>query len=409
MRNLWRLFNYECKNLFSDWKSLLLILAVPAMFVLVLLFGVSGMLNGDGFIEPFSIAIVDKDQTIETRMMINQMVRSNELKKIVEFLSVTEERAMSLLEENQVAVVVIIPEKFGESVAYGDNTPLQVLGNEQKYLQAQLAKALLESATNLVSAAQTGIATVYDYLDAPGILPEEQREQIWQESVYQFTDLALARKELLRTNTVSAYGALTITEYYTVSAILVFITGCGLLFLRIANNNLDRKTLQRLRLRNVPMFAVIGSKWLAMTSVIATSGFVMVSSVSVVTYVMFGTGFFDFSRTAYVAGMLLLTSGVICSVILGWTVFVPKAGQKDFMLIIAVAALLISSGIIIPLSYLSAGFSKIVVVNPFYWLADAWSNALFSAANYPIWLNVLLLGTSVLIILVYTSYRIANR
>lgn len=406
MKNIWQLFKYECKNLFSDWKSLLLILAVPAMFVLVLLFGVSGMANDGGFIEPFSIAIVDHDQTLETRMMINQMVRSNELKKIVEFLTVTEEQAMSLLEESRVAVVVIIPENFGESVAYGDNFPLQVLGNEQKYLQAQLAKALLESATNLVSAAQTGIATVYEYLDAPGVLPVEVREQIWQESVYQFTDLALARKEFLQIDTISAYGVLTVVEYYTVSAILVFIVGCSLLFLRIANNNLDRKTLQRLTLRNVPMLAVIGSKWLAMTSVIAVSGFMMVSTVSAMAYTMIGKGFFDLSRAGYVAAMLLLTSGAVCSVILAWAVFVPKAGQKDFILMIGIVALLISSGIIIPLSYLSAGFSKIVALNPFYWLADAWSSALFSAAHYPIWLNVLLLGMSVLIILVYTSYRI---
>ncbi|MEK1831946.1 ABC transporter permease [Priestia megaterium] len=105
------------------------------------------------------MAIVDKDDTAQTKYVIEQLTEGK-LRKILKPLYTNEQKAKQLLQQNKVAAIVMLPKGFSHDIAHGKNQPLYVIGNSNKPLQSQLFRYVMESAADYTSAAQSGINTV---------------------------------------------------------------------------------------------------------------------------------------------------------------------------------------------------------------------------------------------------------
>ncbi|NJD03088.1 MAG: ABC transporter permease [Ruminiclostridium sp.] len=110
------LFKNDIKLFLKDWKACILLLAAPFVFIGFFTYALTPYLNGSDFVEPFSIALVDHEDTPQTRMLTKQL---DEMQIFIEVVHTGEAEAWLMLSDGSIASVIIIPPGFTDSVALG--------------------------------------------------------------------------------------------------------------------------------------------------------------------------------------------------------------------------------------------------------------------------------------------------
>ncbi|NMB95951.1 MAG: ABC transporter permease, partial [Clostridiaceae bacterium] len=227
----------DLKLFFSDWKAVLLFFGLPFAFVSIFISSLSPLLDMNRFIEGFNIALVDKDDSVESRVLINQFISSQETefsldadnaRSSVSFIKADEDAAMNMFHNGDAAGVIIIPEGFVYSMSIGENKPLKVITDSSKPLYALFIKNYMESYAKIISAAQNGIMTAYVYYDkfASG---KEFYEEKYSDVVTGFSLKALSKNDLFANKEVSYIPNVTKYEYFTAALLVVFIMFSGIM------------------------------------------------------------------------------------------------------------------------------------------------------------------------------------
>jgi ABC-2 type transport system permease protein len=171
MRRIFLVIKNDMKLFFSDWKAVVLFFGLPFAFVSLFILSLSPLLEGNKFIDSFNIAIVDKENTLESRMLINQFlsqegiddISSEDTENLINFTKTNEDAALELLEKGEAEGIIIIHEGFVYSMSVGENKPFKVITDPRKPLIANFIKNYMQSYADLISASQNGIMTAYVY------------------------------------------------------------------------------------------------------------------------------------------------------------------------------------------------------------------------------------------------------
>mgnify|MGYP000870720420 CR=1 FL=1 len=209
----------------------------PAEFVSIFILSLSPLLNRNKFVEAFSIALVDKDNTVESRVLINQFINGQNSEddfceedsaSFINFVKTDETSAMDMLRNRDIAGVIIIPKEFVYSMSVGENQPLKVVTDPRQPLFAKFIKNYMESYANIISAAQNGIMTAYMFYDefASG---DEFYEKKYTDVVTKFSLKALSKSDLFVNKEVSYIPEVTKYEYFTAALLVVFIMFSGIM------------------------------------------------------------------------------------------------------------------------------------------------------------------------------------
>lgn len=111
----------EFQQISRDRRTLMILLFIPVFFLL--LYGYA--LNFD--IRHVALAVQDRDQSTESRALVNAFVNSGYFDMVASFHSVAElER---LMDANTARAALIIPENTGRAVNRGERAPVQVIIN----------------------------------------------------------------------------------------------------------------------------------------------------------------------------------------------------------------------------------------------------------------------------------------
>lgn len=236
MRRIFVIIKNDMKLFFSDWKAVVIFLGLPFAFVSLFIFSLSPLLEGNKFIDSFDIAIVDKENSLESRMLINQFLSQaateedygGEGGNVVRFVKTDESNAMEMLKEDKVAGVIIIPEGFVYSMSIGENKPFQVIVNSSNPLVANFIKNYMQSYADLISASQNGIMTAYVFYSRAAS-EDEFYDEKYTEVITKFSLKALSRNEAFKTKEVSYIPSVTKYEYFTAALLVVFIMFGGIM------------------------------------------------------------------------------------------------------------------------------------------------------------------------------------
>lgn len=226
----------DMKLFFSDWKAVILYFGLPFAFVSLFIYALSPLLEGNKFIEPFNIAIVDKENSMESRMLINQFlshagtddIYSEDASSLVNFIKTDETTGMEMVEKGEAAGVIIIPEGFVYSMSVGENKPFVVITDPSQPLAANFIKKYMESYADLISASQNGIMTAYVFYSRAAS-SEEFYNKKYSDVVTRFSLKALSRTEAFSTRATSHIPDVTRYEYFTASLLAVFIMFGGIM------------------------------------------------------------------------------------------------------------------------------------------------------------------------------------
>lgn len=334
------LLKNDLKLFLKDWKEVVLLLVIPVFFIIFIVFALSPYYNRNSFVEPFDIALVDKEDTTQSKVLIQQLDKIKLFKTIIK---VDEIKAKELIRDNKIAAAIIIPEGFSSSVANGENKEVNVMGNKAMPVQAYAVKTLITSAANVVSAGQSAIYSIYEYSKEAGLSGEKLQKE-YRESTMQVFMRSLARNEIFSSSESVGFNNLTPMEYYTAALMVIFLMYAGMPGMKMLVNERHSGITSRLKATTVGMWQVILSKFVTiyLLSIIQLSIIILFSVLVLKNY-----------WGASISGALIIFLVVVFAVS-SWSVFVssvstsPKAADAIGNLGILVMAVL--GGSIYPLS-----------------------------------------------------------
>lgn len=264
MKNTYAFTAYYLKIFLRNRKAAAAMWLAPIFFLFGAALIGSSLLKEDARVEPFKAAIVNEDHTMETKMVIKQLTDSGHLNRVIKTDIMSAEKAEQLLRENKIAAIIHIPEGFSSDVAKGENTPVRVVGNPQRPLESQLVRHLLESAADFTSAAQSGINTVYYFMEDAELPKGEKRAQ-YKRDLVSFSLHILGRGEIFEEHRQENLFQESLYDYYAIS----FYILCLMIWTYLCHNLLKEKAgvavQARLSAMGYTALQSLAGKWAAVS------------------------------------------------------------------------------------------------------------------------------------------------
>ena len=171
-----------------------------------------------------------------------------DMEDIAQYCTITameEHAAMDALDRGEVTAVLALPEDFIHGVMWGDNPDLRLVVSGDRPLESLLLLWVGQSASDILSAFQSGVYAVLDLYEAdppPGL----DRGQVVMDINLRYISLAMGRAGMFREERVSATQALPIPLHYALSLSAYFALSAAPIFVPLYSGS--RLSFQR-RLR----------------------------------------------------------------------------------------------------------------------------------------------------------------
>jgi ABC-2 type transport system permease protein len=130
--------------------------------------------------------------------------------------AMTMDEALENLEQEQVTAIMVLPEGFVSGVMYGTNPDLELIVPDDRPFEALLTLWVGQSASDMLSAIQSGIYAVIDqYHLSPA--PELTQDEVIAQINVRYINWTLNRQGMFRTSSVSATELLPVGLHYGLS------------------------------------------------------------------------------------------------------------------------------------------------------------------------------------------------
>lgn len=170
-----------------------------------------------------------------------------EIAQYCKIVALDENAALEALEEGTVTAVLFLPENFIRGVMWGDNPDLRLVVAGDRPLESLLLLWVGQSASDILSAFQSGVYAVLDLYEAappPGLT----RDQVVFDINLRYLSLAMNRAELFQLQEVLESQALPVPLHYALSLTACFALAAATVFVPVYSG--DWLHFQR-RLRSV--------------------------------------------------------------------------------------------------------------------------------------------------------------
>lgn len=357
------LCKYKLKDIVRRPLSLFFIFLLPLLIIGTAVGPFVKWISHESFVDRFHLSIVNHDPTVETRAIIQHFAGADTLKEIADIEQMNEQAAIQLLKENKTAAVLIIPEGFSADLTVGKNTPVEVVGNSQRPLQSLFVKEMMVSAANQVSAAQSGVNTVYSFLKRAGV-NGEALNRAFQQSIIDFSLHSLGRQRLFSVIDIDNPAVTSPIQYVIVSFFII----CLFFWAIFLCNSLHRDASRAVVLR----FASLGIKeWnhtFAMLLSLITLLLVF-STTTLFLLILIGKGQVADVLLPLLAFLLICVLAVCCT-----TVFLQNIFKNSlFFYLFSIGTVLVGSiagGLLIPVAYFPKWFEFVSLLSIQHWMLD---------------------------------------
>ncbi|MDQ0243741.1 ABC-2 type transport system permease protein [Bacillus fengqiuensis] len=251
--------SFYLKAFMKNRKTAALLWLSPIFFLLGLGIIGSEMLEEEARVESFKVAIVNEDSTFETRLVIRQLTESPHLNRLIRTIHMDRKQAEASLRHNEIAAAVYIPKGFSRDVAKGKNTPVKVVGNRKRPLQSQLIRHVMESAADFTSAAQSGINTVYYFMEKAEF-PRKERKAEFKRDILSFSLHILGRGELFEEKKQNHLFQQSLVQYYAISFYTLLIMIWSFMGLLLLKANVNRSVHTRFLSMGISGFQLAAAK-----------------------------------------------------------------------------------------------------------------------------------------------------
>ncbi len=359
----------QLNEIFHKPIAWMVLFIMPFALIAFLLYGLEHVLKSESLLPPFEVAIVDEDDTFGTRILIQDFQSDEELSQLVTFRLVEEKKAQMLLMENKIAAILKVPEGFTHGIQYGDNIPVTVIGNAQRPFQASLFREMMNSSADYVSAAQSGVNTIYDYMIEAGISQDDTLKVV-NPLIQDFTTFALNREQMFEKEVVTAFQGVSALKYYSVSGLIFLLLLTGLLAMSLTSAT-NTKIEERLRTFGVSTATHIISAFLTLFMILFLQSLLVIVGLYVLT---------DLNVTTHIgwSTLAILTTVLVTT---AWYTFLSNlplsSGMKFFTGFLGLLLFTAVGSLVFPESYYTGFLSWLNLSTLTHWLHSVLIHSLF--------------------------------
>lgn len=386
------LIRYDLKNYFYSKTAFLAMILLPILVIAAAVGISTTLLVNSSFIEPMVLVMVDQEDSFYTNFFVEKILQTPSLQDNIEIIQTSEEEGTQLLKENKAAGMVIIPAEFTSKMQESIFLPIKVIGNYNKPLEATMIKEGMQSATNLMSAAQSGVFTITHYSLEAGV-GQEEFDRIFQQSALTLSSKALGRDQMFSETIKTPWFDMEANYFYFASLLVFFISLYGLQGIYLYINQRDHQLITRMKTMGISLWHIASGKYLSLTI------FLFIQS-SIILYLCQALKFFRLKGDMKLGLLVLL---LICSCISALTLLMAAFSKNHYigsMLVFIVSLLgVFLGGGIIPYAYMPNSLASLGKFTFNHWSVQGLIYSLFTNEADIAWQSLGLLGLLTVIFL----------
>ena len=329
----------EAKGYLSAYKELLFFLLAGAVIAVVLYAGVAELSARGSLFEPFTVGVVDHDNTPELIFVFDFF---NEYVIELEFME--KDEALTRLIAGDIPAFVELPENFTRDVFYGINSPFTVHLNREFPLQGSLVQMLAAGGIAYLSASQAGVYAALGYALDAGISWEDVQSELlipvnmaFATELIRHDDLFVREVvPLVDTARAGSSGLIGEPAGYFLRRFAAFWHMLGLLALLKFLPWYSLGIRDRFKLAGIPFIAAFGIKWAGLFCVVVFMSLPIMPIVGV-------------------ASALILSVFVSVFGLLSGKLFAQSDGARGIFIFFSALGMYFASGGIIPYVFLPRG------------------------------------------------------
>ncbi|WP_261131716.1 ABC transporter permease [Bacillus sp. Marseille-Q3570] len=364
-----KLAQTQLKEIFRQPIAWVILFLMPFALIGFLLYGLENVLKSESLLPPFDVAIVNKDVDPQTRLLIQQFQDDEELESLITFRSMNEEKARALLTENQIASILLVPEGFANGIKFGDNKPVSIVTNEQRPFQSALFLEMMHSSADLISAAQSGVNTIYDYLKEENY-SNDYVMKVSNQMIFDFTTFAFNRKIMFDREEIRSFQGVTPLKYYSVSGFIFLLLLTGLLTMSMTSST-NAKIDERLRTFGVSSGAHLFSGLSTQITILFMQAVLILAALWILTDLKV-TGHFGWSMLTFVTAIIVIGA---------WYTFLSNLpiaeGIRFFIGFLGLVVFAAGGSLIFPESYYTGFLAWLNLSTLSNWLHTSLVNSFF--------------------------------
>lgn len=340
-------------------------MVLPILMMFLLGAGFAGFFEEGVWLDPFDVILVNEDDHTIMQLTQQQILNDEALSRLVTIsLAQTEAQGYELMEEQQAAALVLIPEGMIRTLEAGDNKELLLVLDPAQPFEGQLVKTIMEHSMKSVSGGQSAVYAVWNYYEKLGFSQAQREEKIvpvMEEITFRAYRIRNQLLEPLVIEDMRGFGPI---QYYGTAMLVLF-----LLFLAVAESRewlRERATgiTQRILLSGMSTWQYMGVQFFrvffaAILQSLVMAGFLWHLLSAEASMLIWFVGL-------YVSFLVLLSS---LSLLVGVCIQQEETYQTSLTGILLISALV--GGGLIPLHYLPDFLRPFSWLTPHYWMLTA--------------------------------------
>lgn len=182
---------------------------------------------GDGNHLFFKVAAVLPEDDALVNIGFNMLTGMDSLKSYCEFITTDAKNAERMLKDGEVYAVVYIPEGFVDDVLSGRNTPAKIVLPDNPGIETVIFRSVLNAGSATLAYVQSGIYAMSD-----AYIEFDMRDRIPDATDKMNDDyirFVLNRSSIYDIHTISSTGALSRTQFYICSGMILIMLFTGFL------------------------------------------------------------------------------------------------------------------------------------------------------------------------------------
>lgn len=253
----------DVKIVFRDKMALLILLAMPFILMTIMGMALGGLFSKGPELSKIDVAVVNYDEGKVSEDFIEEILKGDELSKLLNVKEMDKKRAMNLVRIGDISSVIIIPPDFTSQIMKNKSTEMKVYGDPGQEIRASIVRSITNAYTNKVSSVMVGVRTGWESLTKLGkktnlteiarYIPFMINEMIEKD----VEDLVKIEEE----NT-SQKESLSSMQYYAAGMSTMFVLFSAMFGADSILKERDDKTLARLLSSPMKKHSVLGGKLL---------------------------------------------------------------------------------------------------------------------------------------------------
>jgi len=158
----------DVKIIFRDRMALLILLAMPFILMTIMGMALGGLFSKGPELSKIDVAVVNYDDGKVSEDFIEEILKGDELSKLLNVKEMDKKRAMHLVKIGDISSVIIIPSDFTSQVMKNKSTEINIYGDPGQEIRASIVRSITNAYTNKVSSVMVGVRTGWESLNKLG-------------------------------------------------------------------------------------------------------------------------------------------------------------------------------------------------------------------------------------------------